>query len=186
MVFSEDSYNKRLPLEVHSRVLVGNWFEESVLQSTVGEARSVPQRHIKRAGLLRDFTKRPSEVRRLDDTFERVCGSASVAATTAQTTVEQPRAREVGPRRALEEAAFLKKAMAGTSKAKIEEEGKLVTEYEAANEGAKEKLGHSKAKAKEELPKKWVGKHTEFTHPIELQRRGGRFKDESGVRPNLM
>ncbi len=178
MVFSEDSYNKHLPQEVQSRVLVGNWYEESILQVTVGEARSVPQRHIKRSGLLKDFTKRPAEVRKLDDTFERVCGSATVEGAFATTkTFEKAVVKEerLGPRRALEEAAFLKKATSRQEKKPTEEPR---TQNQGTNvvETAKPQVDPRQIK--------WVGKYTEFTHPIELQRRGGRFKDQSGIRPS--
>jgi hypothetical protein len=182
MVFSEDSYNKRLPQEGQSRVLIGNWYEESILQETVGEARSVPQRHIKRSGLLKDFTKRPAEVRKLDDTFERVCGSATVGGTlTTPTTFEKIVVKEarLGPRRALEEAAFLKKATSRQEK-KPSDQARFVTQNKGANtmETAKPEVDPRQLK--------WVGKYTEFSHPIELQRRGGRFKDQSGIRPSVI
>ena len=182
MVFSEDSFNKKIPDQVHSRVLIGNWFEESVLQTTVGEARSVPQRHIKRAGLLRDFTKRPSQVRQLDDTFERVCGSATVAAVedrfaTSNGTAfqsRQPAEHPQAPRRALREAEFL--AAAQKALAAKPEEPTFTPVPKVASPEA-----HPPQK-RDPRPVKWMGKYTEFTHPIELQRRGGRFKDESGIR----
>jgi hypothetical protein len=197
MVFSEDSYNKKLPADAHSSVLVGNWFEESVLKATVGEARSVPQRHIKRAGLLKDFTKRPSELRQLDNTFERVCGSGTIGqvegrfvstnkAAFAQET--RPREQEQGPRRAREEAKFLAKAKktieSNQNKTLDERSSHFETEYKAAMKVEITGEGRAKKEKVDVRPVKWLGKHTEFTNPIEHQMRGGRFKDESGIRPS--
>ena len=54
--YTDDIYNNNLPKKSHAYgTLVGNWSEEHVLRTTVGEARTVPQRHVKRSGLLKDF-----------------------------------------------------------------------------------------------------------------------------------
>ena len=45
------------------------------MREDTGEGRGVHARHIKRAGLLQDFQKLPSEVRKGDDTFGRVYGN---------------------------------------------------------------------------------------------------------------
>ena len=75
-MFSEDSYNNSLPKNSNRLgTLIGNWYEEHVLRTTNGEARTIPQRHVRRSGLLVDFTRKPLEVRKQDDTFERVSGS---------------------------------------------------------------------------------------------------------------
>jgi hypothetical protein len=190
MVFSEDGYNKKR--DEHGRVLVGNWFEEAVLQTTVGEARSVPQRHIKRAGLLKDFTKRPSEVRVLDDTFERVCGSGTVGGaegrflTTSETAYTKPETQptQKAPRRAKEEAEFQEKAKKALTKTQTKDERRFETEYEAAHAAAAATSTGERVDKADARTAEWLGKHTEFTQPIELQRRGGRFKDESGIRRN--
>jgi len=71
--------------------LVGNWSEEHVLRSTIGEARSIPQRHVKRSGLLVDFTRKPSQPRILDDTFERVSGSKVTEAPNRFLTTNEDR-----------------------------------------------------------------------------------------------
>jgi hypothetical protein len=72
--FSDDAYNKRHQ-GPHAGTLIGNWSEERTLRDATGEGRTVPQRHLKRSGLLKDFTKQPSEgPRKTDNTFERVYG----------------------------------------------------------------------------------------------------------------
>ena len=188
MVFSEDSYNTKHT--AGGRVLVGNWREEAVLQETVGEARSVPQRHIKRSGLLKDFTKRPGEVRILDNTFERVSGSSSASdkqeqhTTTNSTHFQRPTQpiKVSAPRRALEEAAFLAKAqqqlVQNTNPSKATE--RFQTEYAAY--ASKVVCTHSRALPQSAAAPVWFGKYSEFTHPIEHQRRGGAHKDETGIR----
>jgi hypothetical protein len=191
MVFSEDSYNK----VDAKRTLIGNWHEEAVLKETCGEARSLPQRHIKRAGLLTDFTKQASEVKKLDNTFERVCGSATLAENISdrwQTSNQAHAASSVSkqketlpPRKAMAEEEFLAaalKAQKEQQEALLKIEDKRVSEYKQAM-NLKVKAATS-AKEKEEVGGLlFRGKYTEFSHPIELQQRGGRFKDESGVRP---
>jgi hypothetical protein len=75
--FTDDAYNKFLG-GPHPGTLIGNWHEERNLRDASGEGRSIPQRHVKRSGLLKDFTKLPSEgPRQVDNTFERVRGPAS-------------------------------------------------------------------------------------------------------------
>lgn len=75
-VFSDDAYNKYLGADgSRAGTLIGNWFEERGLRESTGEGRSVPQRHIPRAGLLVDWTKVPDAgPRKMDDTFERTYG----------------------------------------------------------------------------------------------------------------
>jgi len=73
-LFSDDAYNKGMADSNTAGSLIGNWFEERVLRETVGEGRTVPQRHLPRSGLLEDWTKVPDVVRKGDDTFERVYG----------------------------------------------------------------------------------------------------------------
>jgi len=70
---SDDAFNKQIGSHPGQGTLVGNWFEEQGLRTALGEGRSVPQRHMPRSGLLKDFTKVPSGgARKQDNTFERV------------------------------------------------------------------------------------------------------------------
>jgi hypothetical protein len=74
-VFSDDAYNKYLTDSGKGGTLIGNWFEERSIREATGEGRSVPQRHIPRAGLLSDWTKTcPGGGRKQDNTFERTYG----------------------------------------------------------------------------------------------------------------
>mmetsp|Transcript_9862 Transcript_9862/g.26768 ORF Transcript_9862/g.26768 Transcript_9862/m.26768 type:complete len:448 (-) Transcript_9862:119-1462(-) len=74
-MYSDDAFNKQIGSHTGQGTLIGNWFEERCLREAVGEGRSVPQRHIPRSGLLKDFTKTPSGgVRKNDNTFERCSG----------------------------------------------------------------------------------------------------------------
>jgi len=74
--FTDDAYNKQLKGKgVHQGTLIGNWFEEGCQRDGTGEGRTIPQRHVRRSGLLRDFTRLPSDGTRVcDDTFERLYG----------------------------------------------------------------------------------------------------------------
>lgn len=74
--FTDDAYNKNLKgLEAGNGTLVGNWYEEVCQRSGSGEGRTVPQRHVRRSGLLRDFTRVPTDgTRKGDNTFERMYG----------------------------------------------------------------------------------------------------------------
>jgi len=73
--FSDDAYNKFLTDPGRGGTLVGNWFEERSIREATGEGRSIPQRHIPRAGLLVDWTKVPDcGPRKQDNTFERTYG----------------------------------------------------------------------------------------------------------------
>lgn len=73
--FSDDAYNKYLDTSERAGTLIGNWFEERSIREATGEGRSVPQRHIPRSGLLKDWTKVPSSgPRKQDNTFERIYG----------------------------------------------------------------------------------------------------------------
>jgi len=77
-MFSGDAYNKSCQAGKDvSGTLIANWGEERVLREALGEGRSVPQRHIPRSGLLKDFTKTPAVYRQCDDTFGRVYGKRS-------------------------------------------------------------------------------------------------------------
>jgi len=74
--FSDDAYNKFLTDPGRGGTLVGNWFEERSIREATGEGRSIPQRHIPRAGLLVDWTKVPDGgSRKQDNTFERTYGA---------------------------------------------------------------------------------------------------------------
>jgi hypothetical protein len=74
--FTDDAYNKKLKgIDAHQGTLIGNWFEEGCQREGTGEGRTIPQRHVRRSGLLRDFTRLPSDGTRVcDDTFERLYG----------------------------------------------------------------------------------------------------------------
>mmetsp|Transcript_87427 Transcript_87427/g.182960 ORF Transcript_87427/g.182960 Transcript_87427/m.182960 type:complete len:451 (-) Transcript_87427:91-1443(-) len=79
-MFSDDAYNKNIYRDAGPTghgTLIGNWAEERVLREATGEGRSIPQRHIPRSGLLQDFTKTISTVKKGDDTFNRVYGPKS-------------------------------------------------------------------------------------------------------------
>lgn len=72
-MFADDAYNKYV--NEGPGTLVGNWFEERSIRDVTGEGRTVPQRHIPRSGLLKDFTRTPhGGPRKMDDTFERCYG----------------------------------------------------------------------------------------------------------------
>lgn len=70
--FSDDAYNTQLQPDTGAGTLIGNWFEERALRDSSGEGRTVPQRHLPRSGLLKDWTKVPPQPRKGDDTFDRV------------------------------------------------------------------------------------------------------------------
>jgi hypothetical protein len=73
--FSDDAFNKFPDGSGRAGTLIGNWSEERAIREATGEGRSIPQRHIPRAGLLTDWTKVPDAgPRKQDDTFERTCG----------------------------------------------------------------------------------------------------------------
>jgi len=76
-LFSDDAYNTELQPGTGAGTLIGNWFEERVLRDSSGEGRTVPQRHLPRSGLLKDWTKVPPQPRKGDDTFDRVYGPKS-------------------------------------------------------------------------------------------------------------
>jgi len=88
--FSDDAYNKFL--QEGAGTLIGNWLEERSIREATGEGRTVPQRHIPRAGLFtesqvagenstaRIFGAPPPVAaptggpRKQDNTFERIYG----------------------------------------------------------------------------------------------------------------
>jgi hypothetical protein len=74
--FTDDAYNKELKGKKASQgTLIGNWYEEGCQREGTGEGRTIPQRHVRRSGLLKDFTRLPSDGFRVaDDTFERLYG----------------------------------------------------------------------------------------------------------------
>jgi hypothetical protein len=74
--FTDDAYNKELKGKQSGYgTLVGNWYEEGCQREGTGEGRTLPQRHVRRSGLLKDFTRLPSDGFRIaDDTFERLYG----------------------------------------------------------------------------------------------------------------
>lgn len=71
--FTDSAYNKYVTT-TSGKTLIANWQEEESIRDATGEGRTVPQQHIKRSGLLKDFTKLPSMTRKQDDTFNRVLG----------------------------------------------------------------------------------------------------------------
>lgn len=81
MTFSSDDYNKHHNGNHYSQctfgTLIGNWTEETEVRACTGEGRSIPQRHIKRSGLLKDFTRQidQSRMKKGDNTFERCYGA---------------------------------------------------------------------------------------------------------------
>mmetsp|Transcript_54684 Transcript_54684/g.127913 ORF Transcript_54684/g.127913 Transcript_54684/m.127913 type:complete len:466 (-) Transcript_54684:82-1479(-) len=122
-MFADDAYNKYTKEGVGT--LIGNWYEERSIRDATGESRTVPQRHIPRSGLLKDFTKQPDAgPRAQDNTFERVTGprvflkpvpmSKTIGAGEADLTGEKPiaemlqaegRVDRVGPRELLSRTA---------------------------------------------------------------------------------
>jgi hypothetical protein len=74
--FTDDAYNNALKgKQAGYGTLVANWYEESCQREGTGEGRTIPQRHVRRSGLLKDFTRLPSDGFRVcDDTFERLYG----------------------------------------------------------------------------------------------------------------
>mmetsp|Transcript_70604 Transcript_70604/g.113814 ORF Transcript_70604/g.113814 Transcript_70604/m.113814 type:complete len:451 (-) Transcript_70604:96-1448(-) len=86
--FSDDAYNKELRPGEGPGTLIGNWCEERVLRESSGEGRTVPQRHLQRSGLLKDWTKVPTIAMKKDDTFDRVYGpKAPYVTETASKTI---------------------------------------------------------------------------------------------------
>jgi len=79
-MFSDDAFNKDIDHEGFG-TLIGNWHEEHGLRAATGQGRTLPQRHLPRAGLMKDFTKNqgsythPSVPKVMDNTFERAMGS---------------------------------------------------------------------------------------------------------------
>jgi hypothetical protein len=80
--FTDDAYNKQVKgFEAGNGTLVGNWYEEVCQREGTGEGRTVPARHIRRSGLLKDFTRLPTDgTRKQDDTFERILGQRKLEA----------------------------------------------------------------------------------------------------------
>eukprot|EP00435_Cladocopium_sp_Y103_P006633 s987_g2.t1 len=83
-LFSDDAYNTQLEPGTGAGTLIGNWqddatnsLQERALRDSSGEGRTVPQRHLPRSGLLKDWTKVPPQPRKGDDTFDRVYGPKS-------------------------------------------------------------------------------------------------------------
>merc|ERR1719305_2147223 len=74
--FTDDAYNKELKGKLSGQgTLIANWYEEGCQREGTGEGRTIPQRHVRRSGLLKDFTRLPSDGFRIaDDTFERLYG----------------------------------------------------------------------------------------------------------------
>eukprot|EP00928_Gymnodinium_smaydae_P088003 TRINITY_DN72167_c0_g1_i1.p1 TRINITY_DN72167_c0_g1~~TRINITY_DN72167_c0_g1_i1.p1 ORF type:complete len:475 (+),score=131.48 TRINITY_DN72167_c0_g1_i1:81-1505(+) len=73
--FSDDAFNKNCV--EGPGTLIGNWYEERVHRDFCGEGRALPQRHLPRRDLLKDWTKVPSGgPRKQDNTFERIYGPA--------------------------------------------------------------------------------------------------------------
>lgn len=104
--FSDDAYNRRLT-GGGAGTLIGNWAEERAIRDATGEGRAVPQRHLKRSGLLKDFTKTPTDgPRKMDNTFERVYGPRSdeyhvTAASTIGNFGDTANVNHVGPKESI-------------------------------------------------------------------------------------
>ena len=88
--FTDDAYNSNLKgKQAGFGTLVGNWYEESQQREGTGEGRTVPQRHVRRSGLLKDFTRLPSDGFRIaDDTFERLYGHRKYAGLNIRSTIK--------------------------------------------------------------------------------------------------
>eukprot|EP00421_Protoceratium_reticulatum_P045943 CAMPEP_0168437450 /NCGR_PEP_ID=MMETSP0228-20121227/41443_1 /TAXON_ID=133427 /ORGANISM="Protoceratium reticulatum, Strain CCCM 535 (=CCMP 1889)" /LENGTH=445 /DNA_ID=CAMNT_0008451669 /DNA_START=45 /DNA_END=1379 /DNA_ORIENTATION=+ len=106
-MFSDDAFNKSVAKHAAQGTLVGNWYEERVLREAVGEGRTVPQRHLPRSGLLKDFTKTVTGgPRAMDDTYERCVGAKGLQGhygTSAQVIGhhDQETVDHVGPQAAV-------------------------------------------------------------------------------------
>eukprot|EP00931_Biecheleriopsis_adriatica_P120215 TRINITY_DN9533_c0_g1_i1.p1 TRINITY_DN9533_c0_g1~~TRINITY_DN9533_c0_g1_i1.p1 ORF type:complete len:452 (+),score=115.97 TRINITY_DN9533_c0_g1_i1:78-1433(+) len=87
--FSPDAYNTKICEGDGAGTLIGNWFEERALRDSSGEGRTVPQRHLPRSGLLKDWTKVPAMPRKGDNTFDRVYGPQTVG-------VVEPASKTIG------------------------------------------------------------------------------------------
>jgi hypothetical protein len=185
MVFSDDAFNCE-----SVKTLIGNWFEEQQLKRLTGQARSVPQHHIKRKGLMEDFTKMPTEVRKLEDTFERITGikKASVALITQDSSAGKanvPVINTLGPRRAFEEAKLLelaKTAVKAETSTNESSENMTTTYLDSMKPVKPVSITDLKIKDPQDVSVEYQGLYTEFSHPIELQKKGGAFKDESGIK----
>jgi len=123
-MFADDAYNKYVG--DGPGTMVGNWSEERALRDATGEGRTLPQRHLPRSCLLKDFTRvATASTRRTDDTFERCYGpnrsttyvpmSKTIGAGEEDLTGESRialqlqadrRVERVGMRRVLDEAAM--------------------------------------------------------------------------------
>eukprot|EP00392_Amoebophrya_sp_AT5.2_P006396 g6408.t1 len=57
MLASDDAYNQGLTDPTKYGCLMNNWYEELIMRETTGVSRYIPQRHVRRSGLLKDFTK---------------------------------------------------------------------------------------------------------------------------------
>lgn len=115
--FSDDAFNKQLKGPgAGAGTLIGNWSEERVLRDSSGEGRSLPQRHLPRSGLLKDWTKVPPIPRKTDDTFDRVYGPKTILAIEpasrqiGKTDESIPKVMRVGPLATVLNAAYLEQA----------------------------------------------------------------------------
>ena len=82
---TDDAYNKYMAPgggKSQPTTLMGNWCEEAVLREATGEGRSIPQRHIPRAGILKQMFQAEDQTsltaksggKKGDSTFDRVYG----------------------------------------------------------------------------------------------------------------
>ena len=201
-MFASDRFNKCIPSGSEARgTLMGNWIEEAALRSAVGEGRCTYQRHIKRSGLLNDFTKHPSGVHHLDNTFERVCGSKEGEQpdrfqTTYLSVLSPCLSKESQPqRRNLRRKELISKfAKCDDIQESLQHE--FFSEYEKKFRVPESypliefrKRTLSRPPKTDPVPKNspcltvngpsdGFRKNTEFSIPIQLVTRGGPFKDE--------
>eukprot|EP00933_Yihiella_yeosuensis_P005957 TRINITY_DN110580_c0_g1_i1.p1 TRINITY_DN110580_c0_g1~~TRINITY_DN110580_c0_g1_i1.p1 ORF type:complete len:480 (-),score=116.74 TRINITY_DN110580_c0_g1_i1:165-1523(-) len=121
MAFSDDAFNKQLiGSGAGAGTLIGNWCEERELRDSSGEGRSVPQRHLPRRDLLKEWTKVPPKPRLGDDTFDRVygprgngyAGCEAASKTIGKVDESRPNHVRVGPLEKTMEAARFDQAEA--------------------------------------------------------------------------
>jgi len=164
--FSDDAYNKNInEMGDTGGTLIGNWFEERVLRDACGEGRSVPQRHLRRSGLLQDFTKMPSGgPRKMDNTFDRMYGPK-------QNVKHVPFSKQIGGG---EDDIFGDRPIAETLQAagRIPRQGaKEITSRQARLEAAEEAVQEEEAivdkLANERYFETTTGRH--FERPLESQ-----------------
>eukprot|EP00397_Hematodinium_sp_SG-2012_P041075 GEMP01045153.1.p1 GENE.GEMP01045153.1~~GEMP01045153.1.p1 ORF type:complete len:411 (-),score=82.30 GEMP01045153.1:485-1717(-) len=96
--FTDDAYNKFVNRDTNTSTLIGNWFEEQSIRDATGQGRCVPERHLPRSGLLKDFTKVPATARKVNDTFGRIYGHRSAPKPDPLPGTEAIQLPTTGPR----------------------------------------------------------------------------------------